>query len=555
MSYYIFMRRIFRHKLVQLALVLAASTAVFAAHGGHASAATGACTAPSTDYGTVTSVVNIAVGGNYRVWSRVSHESTTPVAISYKLQITSPSGSVDCYTVGDTVAKANNNWRWVDYTTDSGNPKINHPFTATGNYTVKMIGTSEGMLLDRLIFTKVDPTDGSTCTPENTVHVTSTSQVVGYNCADDNTSPTASFVGTNLNSSLSGAVTVTAAASDDSGTVSKVEFYIGSTLKGTFTPSGGNYVFIWDTTSPAIADGTYIITAKAYDAAGNSPGVVSKTVTVANGKPDLVVAAVGKSPATVNLNNSVTFNATIKNNGSVAAAPGSVTFKVDGSVISTATSSTLIAGGGVATQTVTLTTPWLATAGSHSVTATVDSANVVNEGTAGEANNVSSALTFTVNSPDINPPTIVFSSPTGGTVQDQITLRATASDTESGISSVVFYDGITLIGTGTKSGSEYSVSWDTGPAGNGSHTLKAEATDGAGNKKSTTVTVTVDNTVPVVINGDADNDGDVDFDDLDTLSRHWLLTGQTKADGNFDGDSQGNVDFDDLDILSRTFTG
>ncbi|MFC4102687.1 sugar-binding protein [Paenibacillus xanthanilyticus] len=58
-----------------------------------------------------------------------------------------------------------------------------------------------------------------------------------------------------------------AAASDQDGTITKVEVYQGSTLLGTATSvSAGNYSFCWT----QVAAGTYSITAKAYDNKGAS---------------------------------------------------------------------------------------------------------------------------------------------------------------------------------------------------------------------------------------------------------------------------------------------
>src|SRR5262249_39152032 len=72
-------------------------------------------------------------------------------------------------------------------------------------------------------------------------------------------------------------VTVIASASDNVG-VAKVEFYDGTTLKGTSTTSP--YSYGWSITSAN--DGTHAWTAKAYDAAGNSTvsAICSLTINV-----------------------------------------------------------------------------------------------------------------------------------------------------------------------------------------------------------------------------------------------------------------------------------
>jgi hypothetical protein len=64
---------------------------------------------------------------------------------------------------------------------------------------------------------------------------------------------------------VSGSLQISATASDNKG-VTKVEFYYGSTLIGIDTASPYNVQ--WDPKS--VPNGTYLLTAKAYDTSGNS---------------------------------------------------------------------------------------------------------------------------------------------------------------------------------------------------------------------------------------------------------------------------------------------
>src|SRR4051812_32148003 len=70
------------------------------------------------------------------------------------------------------------------------------------------------------------------------------------------------------------------AAADNVG-VARVEFYRGATLLGSVTSS--RYSLNWDTTT--VGNGAYQLSAKAYDAAGNSATSASRTVTVSNAPP------------------------------------------------------------------------------------------------------------------------------------------------------------------------------------------------------------------------------------------------------------------------------
>jgi len=77
----------------------------------------------------------------------------------------------------------------------------------------------------------------------------------------DTTAPTVSAT----SSGSSGTITFNANASDNVG-VTKVEFYVDGALKGTDTASPWTYAF----NSTGVANGSHALTAKAYDAAGNS---------------------------------------------------------------------------------------------------------------------------------------------------------------------------------------------------------------------------------------------------------------------------------------------
>ncbi|HEY8210195.1 MAG TPA: M20/M25/M40 family metallo-hydrolase [Myxococcaceae bacterium] len=94
--------------------------------------------------------------------------------------------------------------------------------------------------------------------------------------------------------------------------------------------------------------------------------------------------------------------------------------------------------------------------------------------------------------PDTTPPTVSITAPAGGsTVSGTVTISANASD-NVGVAQVEFLvDGVVK---GTDTSSPYSYAWDSTTAANGSHSLTARATDGAGNATtSAAVSVTVSN--------------------------------------------------------------
>ena len=114
--------------------------------------------------------------------------------------------------------------------------------------------------------------------------------------SSDTTPPTTSLTAPSAGATLSGVATVSANASDNVG-VTNVEFYAGSTLIGSDTTSP--YSMSWDTTT--VANGSYSLTSKAYDAAGNSASSTAVSVTVSNvaGPPALTATYNGtyKAPA------------------------------------------------------------------------------------------------------------------------------------------------------------------------------------------------------------------------------------------------------------------
>jgi Zn-dependent metalloprotease len=94
----------------------------------------------------------------------------------------------------------------------------------------------------------------------------------------DTTPPTATLTSPAAGATLSGTATLAANASDNVG-VTVVEFYSGTALIG--SDNTAPYSVTWNTTG--VANGTYSLTAKAKDAAGNVGTSAAVAVTVNNG--------------------------------------------------------------------------------------------------------------------------------------------------------------------------------------------------------------------------------------------------------------------------------
>jgi hypothetical protein len=222
------------------------------------------------------------------------------------------------------------------------------------------------------------------------------------------------------------------AKSPGSGTpTGTVTFTWGSTTLGSGTLSNGTVTI---TATTPLTVGTDTIKA-AYSGDGNfktSTGTTSQTVNQAA----TTTALVSSVNASV-FGQSVTFTATVSANAPGSGTPtGSVTFR-DGST----TLGTVTLSGGVASY----TTAKLATT-SHAITATYNGS--------GSFTTSSASLTQTVNQDGTM--SVVTSSLDPSTSGQKVTFTATVSAVSPGAGTptgtVIFYDGMTEIGTGTLSG-------------------------------------------------------------------------------------------------------
>jgi len=203
--------------------------------------ASAAACVQSTDYGKVTGSVLLPGAATYRVWTRMM----VPDAANntYMLQL-----GGNCYTVSSGAAA--NTWVWVASQSGTTSSKVDVSL-GSGSTSYTLLGNKPGVKIDRLVFTS-----DLTCTPTGD----------GANCDTpaDSQPPTVQLTAPAEGGTVSGNVQVAASASDNTG-VTKVEFFVNSTLVKTSTAAPHNYQ--WDTT--ASPNGTYLVAAKAYDAAGN----------------------------------------------------------------------------------------------------------------------------------------------------------------------------------------------------------------------------------------------------------------------------------------------
>jgi hypothetical protein len=305
--------------------------------------------------------------------------------------------------------------------------------------------------------------------------------VTVLNTSTDLAAPTVSVTSPANGATVSGNVSLTAAASDNTGVVG-VWFSVDGINLGsedTLAPYGAS----WSTQS--VANGAHVVTATARDSGGNTATSGPVVVTVSNANNDSIAPTVAiTSPSGGStVGGTITLSASASDNIGVAG----VQWLLDGAAFGAEMTSSPYA---VSWNTTT------AANGGHTLRA-VARDNAGNRTT-------SAAVSVTVsNVPDSTSPTVSLSSPAdGATVSNVITVSASASD-NVGVAGVRFtIDGAT-IGTEDTT-SPYSISWNTGTVASGAHTLRAVARDAAGNTRtSTSRTITVANlqdTTPPSVN-------------------------------------------------------
>jgi hypothetical protein len=278
------------------------------------------CSAPATDYGSVTDTISVPSTGTYRIWSRMAAPNTTNN--TYLLDVDSSS----CYNVGGSTVPTYTTTQdtagtrfgagttnWISQTT--GGSQIDVSLTA-GSHTLTLIGNAPGVVVDRLVLTQ-----GATCQPTG----------LGDVCADV-TPPTVTITSPTNGASVTSPITVNTSSSDDSGTVSKVELYVDGDTTATATDSASPFNF----SNVALSAGSHTLTAKAYDAATNATTSSPVSITIiAGGGSDTTAPTVSFTSPTGGTPIIAGRAFPISVTASDASGIKSVIIQVDGSTIAT----------------------------------------------------------------------------------------------------------------------------------------------------------------------------------------------------------------------------
>ena len=369
---------------------------------------------------------------------------------------------------------------------------------------------------------------------------TSTAVNVTVNNASDTQAPAVNITAPSNNATYNApaSITISANASDNVG-VTKVEFYNGTTLLN--SDATAPYSFAWTN----VAAGTYSITAKAFDAAGNNTTSAAITVTVntvtVTQSPYGGTAA--NIPGTVQAENydlggqAIAFNdATTANEGAayrtdavdIEAVSGggfnvgwtaagewleytvnvtAGTYKIDARVAATATAKSFrieMDGATVATFNVPNTTGWQTwqTITVNNVALTAGQ-KVMRVYCITDGFNIDNLIFTSVSNPPVNiAPTVSLTAPTNNatlTAPTSITISANAADADGTISKIEFFNGTTLLNSDATA--PYSFAWTN--VTTGTYNITAKATDNLGATTTTaavsvTVTSTADTQAPTV---------------------------------------------------------
>ncbi|HJU21580.1 MAG TPA: Ig-like domain-containing protein [Casimicrobiaceae bacterium] len=247
-------------------------------------------------------------------------------------------------------------------------------------------------------------------------------------------------------------VVVTADAKSTSGTISSVEFFDNGVSIGSSTLSP------WRGVITRAATGLHSITAKAIDDQGQATTSRASTFTIrAQNQPPTVTLAAPTEGMHFKSGAAINIAATASDSDGIVAA---VEFRLNSAA------GTLI---GRSTAAPFATTWTNAGAGSYTIVAVAyDDRN---------ASSTSSPVHITVDPNAV--PSVAIIAPASGstfTAPANVTVSATASDTDGSIAKVDFFAGSTLIGSATAA--PYAITWNASTEG--AYSLTAKATDNLG---------------------------------------------------------------------------
>jgi hypothetical protein len=303
------------------------------------------------------------------------------------------------------------------------------------------------------------------------------------------------------------------------------------------------------------------------------------TPTSAAGQPDLVVTNVTWSPLSPSTGSGVTFQATIKNQGTANSPSGvihGIAFEVDGTEVNWSDNNTtslapgesrtqIANGGKVGTAT------WLATAGTHQITAWVDDAARIPE--LNDSNNtllasmVVSAATTPTPVPTQTPSPTATAGPTAtpiAQVNFNVKFQGITNQGSNKVVSVVVKNGSTVVASNSNvnvtsnSSGVYSGSLSNVPAGTYDIVIKEQTHL---SRKFAGVNIAggsnnVDLTSKPMLAGDFDNNNALNISDIGQILSQYtaLSTPVSGSNAIYDIDNDGSINVVDVSIVLSNYT-
>jgi gliding motility-associated-like protein len=270
-------------------------------------------------------------------------------------------------------------------------------------------------------------------------------------------------------------ITITASASDNGGSITKVEFYNGATKLG--EDASSPYSFTW----PSVPAGTYSITAKATDNQNAMNTTSASTITVtANNVPPIVALSAPANNALIVAGSSITLTATTSDSdGTISKVEffnGATKLGEDATTPYSFVWNSVVAGNYELTAKATDNKN--ATTVSNKVNISVKAANAI--------------------------PTVAITSPSNHSIfptGTAVTFVVSASDGNGSVTKVEFYNGAVKLGEDLTS--PYDFAWNNIPVGSYAITAKATDNDNAVTT-SQPVTITIKNTLNPTANAGDD---------------------------------------------------
>lgn len=294
------------------------------------------------------------------------------------------------------------------------------------------------------------------------------SGAVTVSVVKDAAAPVVSLTSPAGSATLGGIVTIAASASDNVG-VSRVEFYANGTLLS--ASNVAPYRFSWNTAT--ISNGTYTLSARAYDSVGNVGQSGTVTVTINNQIADTTAPSV----------NSFTLPTTATSlTVAITSLSATDAVGVAGYLVTESSTKPSATASGWSTS----APAYFTFSGTGTKTAYAWAKDA--------AGNVSDSLSrsVTITQPDTTAPKVSITSPSrNAKVNGTVTISVAASD-NIGVGKVEFYvNGVLKLTDGS---SPYAYAWNTSTVTNGTYTLMSRAYDAAGNRgQSKAITVMVRN--------------------------------------------------------------